>query len=49
MSKRGVSFQRIFDAMSVGWGMEGGGGWNKIMDQYQYLGNCPPTPPLAQH
>ena len=27
----------------------GGGGWNKIMDQYQYLGNCPPTPPLAQH
>ena len=31
-----------------GWRMEGGG-WNKIMDQYQYLGNCPPTPPLAQH
>ena len=18
-------------------------------DQYQYLGNCPPTPPLTQH
>ena len=33
-------------------GMEdggGGGGWNKIMDQYQYLGKCPPTPPQAQH
>ena len=25
MSKRGVSFQRIFDAVSVGWRMEGGG------------------------
>ena len=21
----------------------------KIRDQYQYLGNCPPTPPLIQH
>ena len=21
----------------------------KISDQYQYLGNCPPTPPLIQH
>ena len=20
-----------------------------ILDQYQYLGNCPPTPPLTQH
>ena len=19
------------------------------LDQYQYLGNCPPTPPLTQH
>ena len=22
---------------------------NKKADQYQYLGNCPPTPPLTQH
>ena len=22
---------------------------NGIVDQYQYLGNCPPTPPLTQH
>ena len=21
----------------------------EISDQYQYLGNCPPTPPLTQH
>ena len=21
----------------------------RIRDQYQYLGNCPPTPPLIQH
>ena len=21
----------------------------KFLDQYQYLGNCPPTPPLTQH
>ena len=20
-----------------------------LWDQYQYLGNCPPTPPLTQH
>ena len=20
----------------------------EILDQYQYLGNCPPTPPLTQ-
>ena len=20
-----------------------------LPDQYQYLGNCPPTPPLTQH
>ena len=20
-----------------------------LRDQYQYLGNCPPTPPLTQH
>ena len=20
-----------------------------LKDQYQYLGNCPPTPPLTQH
>ena len=22
---------------------------NLQTDQYQYLGNCPPTPPLTQH
>ena len=22
---------------------------SKFADQYQYLGNCPPTPPLTQH
>ena len=21
----------------------------QLLDQYQYLGNCPPTPPLTQH
>ena len=21
----------------------------EALDQYQYLGNCPPTPPLTQH
>ena len=21
----------------------------KVWDQYQYLGKCPPTPPLTQH
>ena len=21
----------------------------EMLDQYQYLGNCPPTPPLTQH
>ena len=21
----------------------------EIMDQFRFLGNCPPTPPLAQH
>ena len=30
----------------------GGGGRGvtkvKVWDQYQYLGNCPPTPPLTQ-
>ena len=24
-------------------------GYIEILDQYQYLGNCPPTPPLTQH
>ena len=22
---------------------------NKIGDQFKFLGNCPPTPPLTQH
>ena len=21
----------------------------RLVDQYQYMGNCPPTPPLTQH
>ena len=21
----------------------------KFVDQYKYMGNCPPTPPLTQH
>ena len=35
-----------------GGGGGGGGGQRgrelKELDQYQYLGNCPPTPPLTQ-
>ena len=27
--------------------MEDEGGGGVVMDQYQYLGNYPPTPPLA--
>ena len=51
MSKRGVSFPRIFDAVSVGWGMEGGGGVEQNNGSISVSGQLPiypsPSPTLT--
>ena len=40
-----TTFNTTFQAENLG---RGGGGVKQILDQYQYLGNCAPTPPLTQ-
>ena len=44
MSKRGVSFQRIFDAVSVGWRMKGGGGVEQNNGSISVSGQLPTYP-----